>query len=122
VLDETGWLISAGASLHMRCPRFPGFFIGLFTRVSAAIASGGAWHLIKALRGIDCNLRLCNAEVGSIHPKAMPTILRTADDVERWLTAPAEDVPKLQQALPDGSLKIVARSTKEDGPPSGPGK
>jgi putative SOS response-associated peptidase YedK len=61
-----------------------------------------------------------NAEVGAIHPKAMPVILRTADAVDRWMTAPAEDVPALKQPLPDGSLRIVARGTKEDGPPTGP--
>src|SRR5260370_34402200 len=29
-----------------------------------------------------------NAEVGSIHPKAMPVILTTPDEVETWMTAP----------------------------------
>lgn len=27
-----------------------------------------------------------NAEVGSIHPKAMPVILTTPDEVETWMT------------------------------------
>lgn len=56
-----------------------------------------------------------NAEVGAVHPKAMPVILRTEAEIERWMTAPANEVPGMQQPLPDGSLQIVARGTKEDG-------
>jgi putative SOS response-associated peptidase YedK len=56
-----------------------------------------------------------NAEVGAIHPKAMPVILRSREEVHVWLTAPAIDALKLQRPLPDGSLRIVARGTKEDG-------
>jgi putative SOS response-associated peptidase YedK len=55
-----------------------------------------------------------NAEVRPIHPKAMPVILTTAAEIEQWLTAPAEEALKLQRALPDGSLKIVATGEKED--------
>lgn len=56
-----------------------------------------------------------NEEVGGIHPKAMPVILRTSDEIDRWMTASAEGVGNLQQPLPDGSLRIVARGEKEDG-------
>ena len=55
-----------------------------------------------------------NAEVGAIHPKAMPVILRTAEEIEAWLTQPAEEALKLQRPLPDGALHIVARGIKED--------
>jgi putative SOS response-associated peptidase YedK len=55
-----------------------------------------------------------NAEVGAIHPKAMPVILRWPDEVERWLTAD-DGVEQLQRPLPDGSLKIVARGERKDG-------
>ncbi|ESQ92512.1 SOS response-associated peptidase family protein [Asticcacaulis benevestitus] len=57
-----------------------------------------------------------NEEVKAIHPKAMPVFLRTVEDVETWLTAPTEEALKLQRPLPDGTLKIVARSAKADGP------
>jgi putative SOS response-associated peptidase YedK len=59
-----------------------------------------------------------NAEVGAIHPKAMPVILTTPDEVEVWMTAPPDEALKLQRPLPDGTLRIVARGVKED--PAGP--
>ena len=55
-----------------------------------------------------------NAEVGAIHPKAMPVILKTPDEVETWMTAAPDEALKLQRPLPDGSLRIVARGVKED--------
>lgn len=59
-----------------------------------------------------------NAEVGAIHPKAMPVILRSEAEIETWMTAPAEEALKLQRPLPDGALRIVATGEKEDPPPS----
>jgi len=58
-----------------------------------------------------------NAEVGAIHPKAMPVILRTPEEVETWMTAPWEVAKGLQRALPDGVLQIISRGFKEDPPP-----
>jgi putative SOS response-associated peptidase YedK len=55
-----------------------------------------------------------NAEVGVIHPKAMPVILTTPHEVETWMTASRDEALKLQRPLPDGSLRIVARGVKED--------
>jgi len=57
-----------------------------------------------------------NAEVGSIHPKAMPVILTTPEECETWMTAPWEQAKALQRPLPGGSLQVVARGTKQDGP------
>lgn len=42
-----------------------------------------------------------NAEVGAIHPKAMPVILTTPAEIEAWMTAPAEEALKLQRPLRD---------------------
>ncbi|MDO9413804.1 MAG: SOS response-associated peptidase family protein [Pseudolabrys sp.] len=56
-----------------------------------------------------------NVEVGAVHPKAMPVILRTTEEVEAWLTLPTDDALKLQRPLPDGALRIIARGKKEDG-------
>ena len=50
-----------------------------------------------------------NAVVKPIHPKAMPVVLRTAEEIDGWLSAPAGAVPELQRPLPDDALTIVAR-------------
>jgi len=55
-----------------------------------------------------------NDVVGAIHPKAMPVILTTADEIETWMTAPAEEALKLQRPLPNGALKVVMTGEKED--------
>lgn len=55
-----------------------------------------------------------NAEVGAIHPKAIPVILTTKAEVETWLTASVAEALTLQRPLPDGALKVVARGKKED--------
>jgi hypothetical protein len=55
-----------------------------------------------------------NKEVGAIHPKAMPVILTTRQEIDLWMTAPAEDALKLQRPLTDGALMIVARGEKTD--------
>jgi putative SOS response-associated peptidase YedK len=58
-----------------------------------------------------------NAEVGAIHPKAMPVIFTESVEIEKWLTTPLPDALALQRPLRDGALKIVARGAKEDGTP-----
>jgi putative SOS response-associated peptidase YedK len=54
------------------------------------------------------------------HPKAMPVILRTRDEIDTWLDAPTPDALQLQRPLPDDALVIVARGEKQDGLPVGP--
>ena len=53
-----------------------------------------------------------NAEVGAIHPKAMPTILTTREEIDLWMTAPAEEALKLQRPLADDALTIVGRARR----------
>ena len=44
----------------------------------------------------------------------MPVILRDAEEIKTWMTAPAEEALMLQRPLPDGVLKVVLRCEKED--------
>lgn len=70
-------------------------------------------HLVFSFLTTDAN-----AEVGAIHPKAMPLILRTGEEMERWLAAPAAEVPALQRPLPDHTLQVVARGERKDAAPA----
>jgi len=56
-----------------------------------------------------------NAEVRPIHPKAMPVILRTAAEMDAWMTAPWVEAVGLQRPLPDAALRVVARGERTDG-------
>jgi putative SOS response-associated peptidase YedK len=57
-----------------------------------------------------------NDVVGAIHPKAMPLVLTTRENVETWMSAPAEEALKLQRPLENGELMIVARGDRKDEP------
>lgn len=88
------------------------FFAGIWTR----------WTSVRKVREGETTNDLYgflttepNAEVGAIHPKAMPVILTTPEEIEIWMTASAADALKLQRPLPDGSLRVVARGAKQDG-------
>jgi putative SOS response-associated peptidase YedK len=52
--------------------------------------------------------------VGAIHPKAMPAILTTREEIDVWMSASAEEALKLQRPLADDALMIVARGEKKD--------
>jgi putative SOS response-associated peptidase YedK len=49
-----------------------------------------------------------NAGVDATHPKAMPVVLTTTDEVETWMTASPDEALKLQRPLPNGALKIAS--------------
>jgi putative SOS response-associated peptidase YedK len=90
------------------------FFAGIWTRWTSVrkVKEGETTNDIFAIL-----TTAPNAEVGAIHPKAMPVILRDAAEVDLWMNAPLAEALKLQRPLPDASLKIVARGEKEDGVP-----
>ena len=55
-----------------------------------------------------------NRVVAPVHPKAMPVILTTPDEMDRWMSAPTPEALRLQRPLADDMLDIVARGEKED--------
>jgi putative SOS response-associated peptidase YedK len=91
------------------------FFAGVWTR----------WTSVRKVKEGEVTADLygfltCepNAIVAPIHPKAMPVILTTPEEIDRWLTAPAPEALSLQCPLPDDALQIVARGERSD--PAGP--
>jgi putative SOS response-associated peptidase YedK len=87
------------------------FFAGIWTRWTSVrkVKEGETTNDIFGVLTTEPN-----AEVGAIHPKAMPVILRTREEIDRWLTAPLQEALELQRPLPDKSLIVVARGLKMD--------
>jgi putative SOS response-associated peptidase YedK len=56
-----------------------------------------------------------NALMAPIHPKAMPVILRTPEEMEVWMRAPWAEAAVLQRPSQDDALMIVARGGMVDG-------
>jgi putative SOS response-associated peptidase YedK len=52
--------------------------------------------------------------VAPIHPKAMPMVLTTAEEIDVWLLADWSEAKALQRPLPDDALRIVGRGAKQD--------
>ena len=87
-------------------------FAGLWTR----------WTSVRKLKDGETADELfaflttgANAEVGAVHPRAMPVILRTPGEIDTWMDGATPDALALQRPLPDGALQVVARGTKADG-------
>lgn len=55
-----------------------------------------------------------NAVVKPIHPKAMPVILRTPEELDVWVNAPAEEALQLQRPLPDTDLIVLDNNKKAE--------
>ncbi|MCO5734204.1 SOS response-associated peptidase [Rhizobium sp. SSA_523] len=80
------------------------FFAGFWT----------AWKGVRKVRDGERQYELYgfmttapNAVVAPIHPKAMPAILKTPEEVDLWLTGEWDAVRHLQRPLPDDGLVLV---------------
>lgn len=100
--DETGRTPNVWFALGKDRPL--AFFAGLWTR----------WHGVRRVKDGPGDFELYgflttepNAIVRPIHPKAMPVILTTQEEIETWLTAPWGEAKALQRPLADGLLSIV---------------
>jgi putative SOS response-associated peptidase YedK len=87
------------------------FFAGIWTRWTSVrkVKEGERANDIFAFLTTEPNTL-----VKAFHPKAMPVILRTQEEIDLWMTAPALKALALQRPLPDDALMIVARGGKQD--------
>jgi putative SOS response-associated peptidase YedK len=90
--------------------RPPFFFAGIWRPWTGERKGEAGEHRLFSFLTTDAN-----AEVGAVHPKAMPVLLTGPEAVEAWMTAPVEEALRLARPLPDGSLHVVAMGETQDG-------
>jgi putative SOS response-associated peptidase YedK len=87
------------------------FFAGIWTRWTSVrkVKEGETTNDVFAFLTTEPN-----GLVARFHPKAMPMILTTRQEIDHWMSAPLPDALQLQRPLPDDALMIVARGDKKD--------
>lgn len=82
----------------------PAFFAGIHVPQWRSVRKAKDGETVDDLFGfLTC---APNAEVGAIHPKAMPVILTDPAEWETWLAGPAAEALRLQRPLADGALQV----------------
>ncbi|MBX9574990.1 MAG: SOS response-associated peptidase family protein [Caulobacteraceae bacterium] len=88
-------------------------FAGIWTSWASVRKISKGWEELEVFAFLTTEP---NAEVGAVHPKAMPVILTTAEEHDAWLRADWSEASALQRPLPAGTLLVVGRGVKKDQP------
>ena len=86
--------------------------------VPRVIDAGASWISRNHDSSSNMSALAANGVVAPVHAKAMPVILRNAEECDAWLTADQAEALTMQRPLPDDALMIVATGEKEDPPPA----
>jgi hypothetical protein len=73
---------------------------------------------VRTVRRLPKHRRTAAVMAGLRAAREHYLILTKPEELQVWMTAPADEAMKLQRPLPNGALKIAARGKKKDEAPS----